>query len=239
MCVYDLRANLWHLCSENANQTLIQMTKKKITLLTGILIGLLSLGFLLLNTFADLEEPTISATEYRQQTETERNKKDAFFREDTGSPIADKRSFTHLTYYSPDLAYRVSARLEPFADAGQKMTVRMSDGSEEVYEKQAHAVFELNGQACRLLITKTNGKYSILFRDGTSGKTTYGGGRYLDLEADQLTGNRAMLDFNAAYNPYCTYNASYACPLPPTENTLPVAVEAGEKQVAGQHRSTD
>lgn len=209
------------------------MAKKRIFLLAGTVVGVLVLGFLTLNTMSDANEPTVSSTDYQQQTEAERNKKDAFFRENTESPLVDKRSFTHLNYYAPNLTYRVSARLEPFADASQKMTVRMSDGSEEIYEKYAHAVFELSGQACRLLITKTSGNYSILFRDGTSGKTTYGGGRYLDLEADQLTSNRVTLDFNAAYNPYCAYNPRYACPLPPAENTLPVAVEAGEKQVDG------
>ncbi len=209
------------------------MTKKRIYLLTGVLISAIVVGFLILNTITNPNEPAVSSVEYKQQIETERRKKDTFFRDDTGSPVTDKRSFTHLTYYAPTLAFRVSARLEPFADASQKMTVRLSDGSEEIYEKYAHAVFELNGQACRLLITKTNGNYSILFRDGTSGKTTYGGGRYLDLDADQLTGNRTTLDFNAAYNPYCAYNTSYACPLPPAENTLPVVVEAGEKQGEG------
>jgi uncharacterized protein len=209
------------------------MTKKQGLLLAGVLISAIVVGFLVINTLTAPTEPTVSATEYQQHTDAERAKKDTFFRENTDSPITNKGSFRHLNYYPPNLVFRVSARLEPFADASQKMTVRMSDGSEEVYEKYAHAVFELNGQACRLLITKTNGNYSILFRDGTSGKTTYGGGRYLDLDADQLTGNRTSLDFNAAYNPYCAYNTSYACPLPPAENTLPVAVEAGEKQAGG------
>ena len=209
------------------------MTKKRISLLAGVLIGAIVVGFLVISTITTATEPMVSATEYQQQTDADRTKKDTFFRENTDSPITEKSTFTHLTYYAPNLAFRVLARLEPFADASRKMTVRMSDGSEEVYEKYAHAVFELNGRACRLLITKTDGNYSILFRDATSGKTTYGGGRYLDLEADQLTGNRATLDFNAAYNPYCAYAASYACPLPPAENTLPVAVEAGEKQFGG------
>ena len=209
------------------------MTKKPILLLAGILTGLGVVVFLVVNTITNPGESVVSPVEYSRQIETERSKKDTFFRDDTGSPITDKRRFTHLTYYVPNLAFRVLARLEPFADASRKMTVRMSDGSEEVYEKYAHAVFELNGRACRLLITKTDGHYSIVFRDATSGKATYGGGRYLDLEANQLTGNRATLDFNAAYNPYCAYNTSYACPLPPAENTLPVAVEAGEKQFGG------
>lgn len=104
----------------------------------------------------------------------------------------------------------------------------MSDGNEEVYDKFAHAVFKLNGETCRLLVVKLENTYSILFRDGTSGKETYGGGRYLELDPAQLTSNGAIVDFNNAYNPYCAYNPTYSCPIPPAENTLSVPVKAGE-----------
>jgi uncharacterized protein len=209
------------------------MAKKYTFQLVSLFFFVLVVGFLIKNTLTESDESAISPEAYQQQVDAERQKKDTFFKTDTNSPIIDKAAFKHLIYYGPNLNYRVSARLETFADVSQKMVVHLSDGSEEVYEKYAHAVFELNGRACRLLITKTNGNYTVLFRDSTSGKTTYGGGRYLDLSANDLTSNRATLDFNAAYNPYCAYNASYACPLPPAENTLLVAVEAGEKQAAG------
>lgn len=166
---------------------------------------------------------------YRQQIDAARAKKDDFLRTDTESPLPDKSAFRGLTYYSPDPAYRLTARLEPFADKTQKLVVRMSDGSEEVYDKFAHAVFSLNGEACRLLVVKLENTYSILFRDVTSGKETYGGGRYLELDPAQLTENHAIVDFNSAYNPYCAYNPTYACPIPPAENTLPIAVKAGER----------
>ena len=166
---------------------------------------------------------------YREKVEQERTKKNQFFRSDAESPVIDKKGFTSLSYFAPDPAYRVVARLEPFADKTQKLVVRMSDGKEEVYDKFAHAVFRLQDETCRLLIVKLDNTYSILFRDATSGKTTYGGGRYLELDEAALTDNQVVLDFNAAYNPYCAYNPGYSCPLPPTENSLPVAVQAGEK----------
>lgn len=168
---------------------------------------------------------------YRQQINASRAKKDNFFRTSAESPLSGNAGFAGLRYFRPNLAYRVTARLEPFADKTQKLVVRMSDGSEEVYDKFAHAVFSLNGETCRLLIVKLGDTYSILFRDATSDKGTYGGGRYLELEPADLTDNRAVLDFNKAYSPYCAYNPSYACPLPPPENTLKVAVEAGESYV--------
>jgi uncharacterized protein (DUF1684 family) len=168
---------------------------------------------------------------YRQQIDTARQQKDIFFRTSADSPLPNKASFGGLQYFSPDLSYRLTARLEPFADKTQKLVVRMSDGSEEVYEKFAHAVFSLNGTTGRLLIVKQGDTYSIMFRDATSGKETYGGGRYLELEPADLADNRAILDFNKAFNPYCAYNPNFACPLPPAENTLTVAIKAGERYV--------
>jgi uncharacterized protein (DUF1684 family) len=67
----------------------------------------------------------------------------------------------------------------------------------------------------------------IPFRDKTSGSETYSSGRYLDLE--ESGGDEYELDFNKAYNPYCAYNMSYTCPVPPRENILPVMISAGEK----------
>ena len=174
----------------------------------------------------------LSPETYRQQLTQERAKKDKFFQTSAESPITDKKSFTNLAYFAPDLGYRVVARLEPFADKTQKLVIRMSDGSEEVYDKFAHAVFQLQGETCRLLIVKLDKTYSILFRDATSGKDTYGGGRYLEISPAQLTDTQAVLDFNSTYNPYCAYAPGYACPLPPAENTLSIAINAGEKYVA-------
>ena len=71
------------------------------------------------------------------------------------------------------------------------------------------------------------------FRDATHGRETYGGGRYL---YDTIKGadlgagvDEVVLDFNYAYNPSCAYNDRWVCPLSPPENSLPFAVEAGEK----------
>jgi uncharacterized protein (DUF1684 family) len=72
------------------------------------------------------------------------------------------------------------------------------------------------------------------FFDGTSGRETYAGGRYLDIEVDAE--GMVDLDFNYAYNPLCDYNPDrYNCTLPPPENTLPFAVEAGEKTLGQGH----
>lgn len=174
-------------------------------------------------------DAAVNPDQYRQQVEEERKKKDEFFRTGSDSPLTDKTNFKGLSYFAPDPAYRLVARLEPFADKTQKLVVHMTDGSEETYDKFAHAVFTLNGETCRLLVVKFQDTYSVLFRDATSGKESYGGGRYLEIPTAQITDSQILLDFNTAYNPYCAYNPTYACPLPPAENTLPVAVNAGER----------
>ena len=72
-----------------------------------------------------------------------------------------------------------------------------------------------------------SGELFVPFRDATSGSGSYGAGRYLDLEPED-DGTYA-LDFNLAYNPWCAYAPQYSCPLPPRENWLTFAINAGEK----------
>jgi hypothetical protein len=67
----------------------------------------------------------------------------------------------------------------------------------------------------------------VPFTDLTSGSETYPGGRYIDL--DLTKSGIYVLDFNRAYNPYCYYNKTYDCPIPPRENRLQVPIRAGEK----------
>jgi uncharacterized protein (DUF1684 family) len=72
------------------------------------------------------------------------------------------------------------------------------------------------------------GRYMLVFADSTSGGATYGGGRYLWVDAPDDQG-RVVVDFNLAYNPPCVWTPFATCPLPTRDNRLPVRVEAGEK----------
>lgn len=202
-----------------------------------LLVGLLvTLGLLLYFTLFDSQSgdsfSPVAPETYARQLLAERQKKDDFYRTSADSPVLDKAAFRNLTYYNPDLTYRITARLEPFADKTQKLVVRLTDGSEEVYEKYAYAIVPVANTIHRLLVVRHDKTLSILFKDATSGRETYGGGRYIDLDADAVQGNQVVLDFNTAYNPYCALNTNYACPLPPAENVLPVAIRAGETYTA-------
>ena len=68
------------------------------------------------------------------------------------------------------------------------------------------------------------------FNDTTNGKTSYGGGRFIDIEIPEKGNSSIIIDFNKAYNPYCAYNKRWSCPLVPSENWLKIAVLAGEKK---------
>ncbi len=112
------------------------------------------------------------------------------------------------------------------------LELAMTDGSSESYIKHSYAEFELEGLTRRLLLLQASDepdkkKFFLAFADETSGESTYGGGRYINLRQD---GSRSItIDFNLAYNPYCAYNPDFACPIPPKENILDIAIPAGEK----------
>ena len=76
----------------------------------------------------------------------------------------------------------------------------------------------------------------IPFTDATSGEGTYESGRYIDLEINDITNDKVLIDFNKAYNPYCAYvSGKFNCPIPPAENRLMVAIVAGEKAFGRSH----
>jgi uncharacterized protein (DUF1684 family) len=159
------------------------------------------------------------------------------------SPLSDeaRARFKGLVYFDPDLGYRVTTRLEP-AEAGEPLVIDTGgDDGIITYRRAGWLRFELGGQDCRLTVFSLvgyGGGLFLPFRDGTSGRETYGGGRYLfdtvkntdGLSLDFRAGSPDVtIDFNFAYNPSCAYDARWACPLAPRENWLRVPVQAGEK----------
>ena len=156
-----------------------------------------------------------------------RANKDDFFGESHHSPLPHeaRHDFAGLAYYpaNPELAFTLP--IEP-AD-GSEVTVQTSDGATRVYRREGTVSFEVDGQQVALTLYSTghDGLF-VPFRDATSGKETYGAGRYLDLHAND--DGTITIDFNYAYNPFCAYDDAYSCPLPPIENWLPVPISAGE-----------
>jgi hypothetical protein len=153
------------------------------------------------------------------------------------TPLTDEglEIFNGLDYFKIDSLYRVSSMLLRTTDEKifemQTSTDRLPE-----YLKYGSAEFTLNGKKLKLNVYQNvklvqNEEYKdylfIPFRDSTSGETTYGGGRYIETEIPK--GDILIIDFNKAFNPYCAYNHKYSCPIPPLENTLEIAIKAGEK----------
>jgi uncharacterized protein (DUF1684 family) len=95
-----------------------------------------------------------------------------------------------------------------------------------------YAEFTVDGKTVRLEPVSDGDGLSFMFKDATSGQTTYAPGRFLD--SDMPKNGIVTLDFNKAYNPPCAFTAFATCPLPPKQNNLTIAVDAGEKKY-GNH----
>jgi uncharacterized protein (DUF1684 family) len=106
------------------------------------------------------------------------------------------------------------------------------DGSTYTFTRFARAAFALSGSPHELDLHWLHGYAGgvfLSFTDATSGAETYGGGRYLlDTIKGADLGGDLTLDFNFAYNPSCSYDPAWSCPLPSRVNRLPCAIAAGE-----------
>ncbi len=170
---------------------------------------------------------------YVEEIKAYRKEKDELFANSKESPLdrKQKKVFEGLNYYPVDQAYRITADFETFP-LQEAIKIQTNIGVSRVFKKHGKATFQLNNKTHELLILKSTDRLTskilfIPFTDETSGRETYGAGRYLD--AEMSGNNKIILDFNTAYNPYCAYNSTYECPLPPKENNLTVKIEAGEK----------
>ncbi len=157
-----------------------------------------------------------------------RRRKDEYFKQAPGSPIPpDRRAdFAGLTYYPPneDLVFDVD--LEPAEPV--EVPIATTTGEERTYLRVATATFPVEGESVTVALYSTGHDGLFLpFRDATSGKETYGAGRYVDVHPNG--DGTAVIDFNYAYAPFCAYSEQYSCALPPAENWLTVPIHAGER----------
>lgn len=151
---------------------------------------------------------------------------------DSASP--ERTNFRGLEYFPTDERWRVEARFEPH-NPPKSIPIMNVLNMEEDTPSPGSLVFDLNGQSYRLdaLTEEGEEQFFVIFADATSGKETYGAGRYLYAGPPDSQG-RLLIDFNKAYSPPCAFTKYATCPLPPEQNKLPVRIEAGEK-FAGHH----
>lgn len=141
-------------------------------------------------------------------------------------------SFRGNTWFAVDPAWRVTARFVAYATAERRAVPMMHVDSKEFMSSDGAVTFRLGGRTQKLRTFTTGDSLFVMFRDRTNGRETYGGGRFL--EAPLPKDGAVVLDFNKAFNPYCSVNSYVICPVVPAENHLALPVTAGEKYAGGE-----
>jgi len=144
-----------------------------------------------------------------------------------------RKNFTGLHWFPVDESYRVTARYFPY-EKPKQIEIQNLAGDSLQLPVSGYVAFTLRGQELRLdAQADDKGALSFVFRDLTSGRETYGAGRFLD--TDPAKDGEVVLDFNEAYNPPCAYNPYTTCPIPPPQNRLRARIEAGEMAYKHDH----
>jgi uncharacterized protein (DUF1684 family) len=184
------------------------------------------------------------AQDFKVEIEKHRKEYKAEFLKSTDSPLKQE-DFEYLHFYEPNEKFKIECEfVATKTTRGKPFELPTSSGKTKTYIKFGELRFQIDGKKHKLAVyqslsLKAMPQYRdylfIPFKDLTNGKETYGGGRYLDLRMKQIEGNKVFLDFNKAYNPYCAFSEGYSCPIPPKENHLKIAIEAGEKNFERKH----
>ena len=161
-----------------------------------------------------------------------RDTRDDLFANHPQSPLTPEQrtSFAGLPYFDYDPALRVLADTEP----AERVQREIATSGEHPYSFTRFACAAFDERALDLYwLDGYGGGVYLCFADATSGTETYGAGRYLldpvkgsDLGTD---GGKLVLDFNFAYNPSCSYDPRWVCPLAPPGNRLAAPVRGGER----------
>jgi hypothetical protein len=169
---------------------------------------------------------------YPEQVAAWRAEKDRFMRSPE-SPVAEpqRATFPELPYFPVNQEYRVPAALT-LGKPEDILEMPTSTGQRRHMRRIGALEFMLKGEPLKLTAFADASdtelrRLFVPFFDRTNGTETYPGGRYLDL--DRTATGVYDLDFNRAYHPFCLFNVTYDCPVPPRENRLAVPVRAGEK----------
>lgn len=175
--------------------------------------------------------PTIVSFGTAQFYLIDRDGKKALRVKDSAAPT--RKNFVGIDYFPTNASWRVEAKWEAF-NPPKELEVPNVLGNVEKYKVPGKAVFKHGGKEYEVqpvLETADAKELFLIFADKTSGKETYGAGRFL--YADLPKDGKIVLDFNRAYNPPCAFTPYATCPLAPPENKLKVRVEAGEKKYRG------
>jgi len=172
---------------------------------------------------------------YIASIEKARKEKDDYMKNNPGSPFNNDSNavFHPLNYYpvNPDFVFK--SKLYRY-EKQDTIDVYGTKGEVRKMVKFGYIKFDFKGKEYKMKVyqgqNKNGGKYySIWFIDNTTGKETYGVGRYLDFELNADNNFIYTIDFNRAYNPYCSYSAKYSCAVPTKDDYINIAITVGEK----------
>lgn len=181
---------------------------------------------------------------FKREVADFQKEKNELFMDPKRTPLsaAERKVFEGLDFFEADSKFRVKASAERIV--GEVVEIPTTTDRIARYRPFVKLKFELNGEQHELTAYAnigfpTNQKKDELeplflpFTDLTNGDETYGGGRYIELARQE--GTEWVLDFNHAYSPFCAYNESFSCPLPPSENDLNAAIRAGVRYTSEYH----
>ncbi len=183
------------------------------------------------------------AQSYAEQIAKHRETYKQDFIKDERAPLK-KSDLQNLHFYDADSTYKILATIELLKNE-KVFKMPAFNGSSSDYYRYAHVNFVLDEKKIQMTLYRSvalsnNPLYKdhlfLPFTDETNNKETYGGGRYIDLDAKEIVDHHIAIDFNKAYNPYCAYSEGYRCPVPPEENDLQLAIKAGEKLYTGKKK---
>jgi uncharacterized protein len=142
-----------------------------------------------------------------------------------------RTKFTRLDWFPIDPGWRIDARYTPLARPRTTYFDSITGDKQEMIIPGT-VEFTKNGRTFRLSPVLEGDELFFVIRDRTAGKTTYPAARFLYAKLPDKAG-AIELDFNKTYNPPCAFTPYATCPLPPRENRLPIAIEAGERKYNG------
>jgi len=138
-----------------------------------------------------------------------------------------RSGFRGLRWFAPNPAYRAIGTFTAYAEP-RVVQIPNILGDLEPFNAVGTVTYAVHGVQHTMEAWRSGQRLWFVFRDLTSGRDSYPSARFLYVPA--AVDGKVVMDFNFAENPPCAYNPFTTCPLPPQQNRLTVAIEAGEKR---------
>jgi len=142
-----------------------------------------------------------------------------------------RKNFTHLSWYPVSEDWNITGKFVALP-APAKLVLDSIIGEQEIMQTPGYVEFQHGGQTYKLQAVAEGRRLFFVIRDLTSGRKTYAAARFLYSDPPKEDGT-VLLDFNKAQNPPCAFTPYATCPLPPPQNRLSLAIEAGEQKYEG------